>query len=561
MEERTGGFARYASLWLLPAMMAQMVLVACGEDEVVEPEPDPPQAAGIAISPTSATLTALGEIVMFTAAVTDQYGASFSTTVNWSSSDTGVFTVDSNGNVTAVGNGTGTVTASVAALSATASVTVTANQAPRVRAGVREGATVQMAAGGGPRPWQPANRFEDPDNDVLDLTYTVTVVDPSVAEAEIVVDEARIPWVVMAGTAPGATQLTVTATDPGGLSADVSIVLDVDDSGLSPLSGIAVANNRIQVPNLTLLGGCTPPFVNSLHSTGIVFTITGSKWQTRSDEKADWADVAGTEVMTGQMCTHGTKVPGEYRLAMDVYLTLGPGLEPIQGAYTATNTFVVEPNPGGMNRAPEVSATAPAGLLLSAGGGPHLLVPGAHLSDPDFDDLTFTTSVSDPTLVSAEVVTDATGRTIVVATGLAAGTGTITVTATDPGGLSADLELAMAADDSGHTPYPTIGVANGVLRLLGFGLTVCSPPFIGLPGVDNWLYTVHSSRWQTRSDANSAWTDVDGTEITDGRLCPYTAEASGDYRLVYDATIVVAEDVEPFRGNYASFNFFTVSGS
>ena len=562
MEERTRGSARYAGhLWLLPAMIALMVLGACGEDEIVEPEPDPPVATAIAISPTSVTLTEIGGTATFTASVTDQYGAAFTATVTWSSSDTGVFTVDSNGTVTAVANGMGTVTASTGTLSATASVTVDANLPPMVREGVREGLTVRMAAEGGPRPWLPADRFVDPDDDVLDLTYTVQLSDSSVAEAEIVVTGEGIPWVVMSGTAAGMSDLTVTATDPGGLSADVSIVLDVDDSGLSPLSGIGVGNNKILIPNFTLLGGCTAPFVNALHSTGAIFTILSSKWQTRSDSNADWSDIEGTENTFGQMCAYGTRTPGEYRLAMEVSLTLGEGLEPLQGAYTAVNTFVVEDNPGGMNRAPTVSPRAPEELLLSVGGGPHLLLPGVHVDDPDFDELTYTAAVSDTALISAEVVTDGFGRSIVAITGVGAGSATVTVTATDPGGLSAEMSVTMVVDDSGYTPYPSIAVADGVLRLVGFGLTVCSPPFAGLPGSDGWTYTIHSSNWQTRSDADAAWTDIDGTEMTDGRLCPYSTEAPGDYRLVYDLTIGVGQDVEPFTGNYASYNFFTVSGS
>ena len=519
-----------------------------------------PVATAISISPESVTLTAVGETAMFTARVTDQNGADFNTTVEWSSGASAVFTVDSDGVVTAVADGSAMVTAAAEGLSATALVTVDTNEPPFVRPGVRQGLTVAMGAGGGARPWQPATRFDDPDDDVLDLAYTVTLSDSSVASAEIVVDDSRIPWVVMAGTSPGMSTLTVTATDPGGLSADVSIILAIDDSGISPLSGLFVGNNRLHMPGLTLLGGCTPPFVNALHSTGAIFTIHGFKWQTRSDSEAEWSDIDGTAVMTGQMCTHDARTPGEYRMAMDVSMVLGPGLEALRGAYSAGNSFVVEDNPGGANRAPEVGVTAPAGVALSAGGGPNLMVPAAHIIDPDFDDLEFSVAVSDTTVLSAEVVTEGVRHNVLVATGLSAGTGTITVTATDPEGLSADMVLTASVDDSGNTPYTTIAVSNGVLRLVGFASTVCSPPFIGLVGVDGWVYTIHSSNWQTRSDSTAAWTDIDGTEMTDGRLCPYETDEPGDYRLVYEATIVVSQDAAPFRGEYASRNFFTVSG-
>ena len=441
---------------------------------------DAPVATAISISPDSVRLTEIGESAMFTARVTDQHGEDFSATVSWSSGAPAVFTVDSDGVVTAVADGSAMVTASAEGLNASAPVTVDTNKPPFLRPGVRVGLTVAMGAGGGARPWQPADRFDDPDDDVLDLTYTVTLSDSSVATAGIVVDDLRIPWVVMAGTAPGMSELTVTATDPGGLSADVSIILAIDDSGLSPLSGLFVGNNRLQTPGLTLLGGCTPPFINALHTTGAIFTIHGFKWQTRSDSEAEWSDIEGTEVMTGQMCTHEARTPGEYRMSMDVSTVLGQGLDPLRGAYSARNTFVVEDNPGGANRAPEVGVTAPPGIPLSAGGGPNLMIPAAHMTDPDFDNLEFSVAVSDTTLVSAEVVTEGVRHSVLVTTGLSEGTGTVTVTATDPEGLSADMVLPVNVDATGNTPYNTISVSNGVIRLLGFGSTVCTPPFNGL---------------------------------------------------------------------------------
>ena len=85
-----------------------------------------------------------------------------------------------------------------------------------------------------------------------------------------------------------------------------------------PLSGIGVGDNKILIPNFTLLGGCTAPFVNALHTTGAIFTILSSKWQTWSDATAEWSDIEGTENTFGQMCAYGTRTPGEYRLAMDV---------------------------------------------------------------------------------------------------------------------------------------------------------------------------------------------------------------------------------------------------
>lgn len=94
-----------------------------GDQGPVTPS-DPPVPTAISIQPGSATLTYITQTTPFSANVRDQYGASMALTVTWSSADETVFTVDSNGTVTATGNGTATLQASTGALSATADVTV-----------------------------------------------------------------------------------------------------------------------------------------------------------------------------------------------------------------------------------------------------------------------------------------------------------------------------------------------------------------------------------------------------------------------------------------------------
>jgi hypothetical protein len=563
MKKRRAALGRDAHRFrLAPAMIALAALAGCGGDEpdpVAPPagRPDPPRAAAISISPNSVTLTSVGETATLTANVTDQFGAAFSGTVVWTSTDAGVFTVNSSGIVTAVGSGSGTVTAAISSFTATASVTVDINLPPMVRPGVPTGITVELGARGGTRPWLAATRFEDPDDDVLDLTYTVEVEDTTVAWAEVWLDTEGNPSVVMGGRAEGRTGLTATATDPGGLSASASIILDVVDSDFSPASALSIGNGRIEIPAGALLEGCTPPLVNLPDASGYIFTFHSSRWQTRSDPAAAWSDVEGTEVTDGTLCVHATQTPGEYRLVADITLVLGENLEPLRGWYRSSNTFIVEEHMGG-NRAPELSATAPQRLALSVGGGSQLVAIAQHLSDPDGDDLAFSVEVSDTTMISVREVTDGAGNTVVVATGLSEGSGTITITATDPGGLAAELSIAIQIDDSGYTSYHTIQVANGLVVAAGFQSPVCTPPFIGLRGPDGWIYTIHSAKWQSRSDMSGQWADIEGTAVTTGVLCPHTTTTPGDYRLVYDATIAVSAD-EAFRGNYASQNYFTVA--
>lgn len=542
-------------------MIALMVLAGCGGDDEpapTEPPPDPPRAAAISISPATVTLTAIGETATFTASVMDQFGAAFSGTVTWSSSAPEVFTVTAGGVVTAVANGSGTVMAAIGNLSSTASVTVDANLPPMPRGEIAD-RTLTLAVGGGALPWLPAASFEDPDNDIQELTYAVALEDPSVASAEVVVDSEGHASVILTGTAPGTTAIIVTATDPGGLSAEQSFILAVDDSGFTPLPGFFIGNNSIEMSFLSLVGTCTPPIINAQHTSGYLFTVNSSRWQTRADSGAAWSDIEDTEVTTGELCTYSSQTPGEYRVVMDMTITIDEHQDPILGGYRAENTFVVEDNPGGANRAPQLSATAPQGFPLSVGGGSQFVTPAQYLTDPDGDDLAFSIALSDSTLYSVQIAVDSLGHTLVVATGVGAGSGTITITATDPAGLTADMPLAVEVDDTGYTRFPSITVSNGVINALGISLPVCTPPVVGLVGADGRTYTVHSSKWQSRSDSSAAWADIDGTEVTDGRFCPYTAQAPSDYRLVYDVTIIVEPHLPEFRGKYASWNFFTVA--
>ena len=54
--------------------------------------------------------------------------------------------------------------------------------------------------------------------------------------------------------------------------------------------------------------------------------------------------------------------------------------------------------------------------------------------------------------------------------------------------------------------------------------------------IDGTHYVVHNSKWQTRSDPDTEWADVKGTETIHG-LCSYTPTAPGEYRLVVEIAI------------------------
>ena len=107
----------------LAAWCVLAALAACSKTDL-GPDRTPLEPTTITITPESATLTYVGATAEFRAVVTDQNGDIFDATVTWTSSDLAVFTVSSDGEVTATGGGESILVASFGALSADATVNV-----------------------------------------------------------------------------------------------------------------------------------------------------------------------------------------------------------------------------------------------------------------------------------------------------------------------------------------------------------------------------------------------------------------------------------------------------
>ena len=218
---------------------------------------------------------------------------------------------------------------------------------------------------------------------------------------------------------------------------------------------------------------------------------------------------------------------------------------------SAEQTFAVTVQ-GATNQAPVAEGTIEDATLPA--GGDSLVLNFADLfSDPDGDSLAFSGMSSDDSVAVVEEIVDSTSMAIVRALGM--GDATITVTATDPGGLTAEHTFLVTVEADGD-PYwrPLTGVLvyNGSLNINGAPLTSCFGPVVQM-NVNGVTYTVHSSKWQRRDNAESDWTDIPGTERTDGFACPYETEVPGEYRLVGDLT------VDGVRALYRSGNTFTVT--
>ena len=98
---------------------------ACGDRGTEPLPPETSEPASLTITPSNASLTAVGATAQMTADVRDQNGkAVVGAAVTWMSSDASVATVNAGGLVAAASNGTATVTATSGGVSGTAVVTV-----------------------------------------------------------------------------------------------------------------------------------------------------------------------------------------------------------------------------------------------------------------------------------------------------------------------------------------------------------------------------------------------------------------------------------------------------
>ena len=406
------------------------------------------------------------------------------------SSNSGVATVSVSGGtvaVAAVAKGMTSVTVTATdpgGLSATQTFRATVpNRAPE--AGdpvpdieVRAGDTVEVDVTG---------HFSDPDGDVL--SYAAASSNSGVATVSV-----SGGTVAVAAVAKGVTNVTVTATDPGGLSAtqtfqatvpnrapvagdsipDVEVragdTVEVDVSGHfsdpdgDPLSYAAASSNS-GVATVSVSGGTVAVAAVAKGVTNVTVTATDpgglSATQTFQATVPNRAPVAGDsipdiEVGAGDtvevdVSGHFTDPDGDplsYTAASSnsgvATVSVSGGGSTVAVAAVArgmTSVTVTATDPGGLsatqtfratvpNRAPVAGDSIPD-IEVRAGDTAQVDVSG-HFTDPDGDPLSYAAASSSPEVATVSV----SGGTVAVAA-VAGGATSVTVTATDPGGLSA----------------------------------------------------------------------------------------------------------------------------
>lgn len=293
----------------------------------------------------------------------------------------------------AAGSATVTVTASdPGGLSATQNASVTvepSNQAPEAVGSIpalelTEGDTASVDL---------STRFSDPDGDAL--THEAASSDGNVATARISGDS-----VVIVANAEGAASITVTATDPGGLAATQTVDVTV-------ATAATIYNAGETIPTLPT-GHWIPDFNHGV-------TYFYSDLVTVRFEYLGYIEEDGTR----------------YTCIRNAGCTI------VDGTVTAGPIRATTGEHGGDNHQPVATRTIPDQQLWT--GRATTVNASLFFIEPDGDPMIYTVTNSDTDAATADV----SGHTVTISA-VAEGAPIITITASDPGGLTATQEIAVA---------------------------------------------------------------------------------------------------------------------
>ena len=250
--------------------------------------------------------------------------------------------------------------------------------------------------------------FTDPDGDPL--TFDVTSGDPSVLS--VVIGGGQI---TITGVSRGSTTATLQATDSLGLSASQTTTITVNGP---PEVAAPIADDTINVGDSTHVA--LDPVFDDQDSDDLAYAAS--------------SDANSVVVQVRRDTLWVTGAPGGGSASVIVTATDSHDL-------SVADTFTVT-----TNRAPEVADGAPSTLETLIVGETETFDLDHFadvVSDPDADPLSYTWQSSDATVVGT-TTTDST----VTLSALSSGTVDVTVTATDPGGLSAELVLSLRANSA-----------------------------------------------------------------------------------------------------------------
>ena len=265
--------------------------------------------------------------------------------------------------------------------------------------------------------------FVDPDGDPIE--YQAVSSDTEVATVAT-----SSGTVVVTGESVGTATITVTAADPGGLTATQSFTVTFLEPNQAPEAVGAIPAQSV--------------------SEGGSIAIDAAPYFTDPDDDplSYSAQSSNTAVATVSTSNGTVSVAGESAGTTTITVTATDA-----GGLTATQDFdvtVAEPPP---NRAPQVAR--PIEDLTAEAGSRYGVNLASAFSDPDGDELTYAATSTNTGAASPAI----TGSTLVV-DAVAEGSATISVTATDPEGLSATDQFTVSVVSAQFTI--ALGFTSGV---------------------------------------------------------------------------------------------------
>ena len=251
-----------------------------------------------------------------------------------------------------------------------------------------------------------ASYFRDPDGGAL--TYAASTSNPGVVSVAVTGSS-----LALVGVADGAATVTVTAADPGGLTAAQSVAVTVQTPNRAPETVGSIPAQSVNTGQTDDAGRLLVLPRSGRRRAGVLGGDVGRGGGIGLDVREHPDDGRG----------RGRRGDGHGDRRAD------PG-----GLTAAQSVAVTVQTP---NRAPEAVGSVPARSLDP--GQTETLDVASYFRDPDGDALTYTAATSNAAVVSA-----ATSGSALTLTGVAEGTATVTVTARDPGGLTAAQSVSVS---------------------------------------------------------------------------------------------------------------------
>ena len=343
--------------------------------------------------------------------------------------------------------------------------------------------------------------FRDPDGGAL--TYAAASLAPGV------VSVSQLGSVLtMVGVAEGTATVTVTATDPGGLSAAQNVAVTVVTPNRAPEAVGSIPAQSLDTGETVTLE--VSGYFRDPDGDALTYTAATSA-----------AGVVSVSISGSSLTMVGVAAG---RATVTVTATDPEGLTATQSAAVAVQM---------PNRAPEAVGSIPA-QSLAPGRTVTVDVTG-YFRDPDGDALTYTAATSNAGVASVSI----SGSSLTVV-GVAEGRATVTVTAADPGGLTAAQSAAVAVRRPNRAPEP-VGSIPAQSLAPGRTVTVDVTGYFRDPDGDALTYTAATSNAGVASVSISG-SSLTVTGVAEGRATvTVTAADPGGLTATQSAVVTVQQ--------------------